>query len=194
MPDKNDVNPIAKQFKSASNQFFFNLAVEQFRPRIIKEFRKWLKPMTTEIVKEMIKNGTFPKLDPKWFDNISGYRTYILNTKFSQLLEYIGDAATPEIVQAIMEEGVEGRLWLRKLYVYLLECVDHPEKLIPEVPKIEAPEDKMVTVQCQSCSKAWPSKMSEVESIEKCPFCGTSTKEPAPAPVNKPEEVKPQNA
>jgi len=183
MPDKNDVNPIATKFKGVANQFFFNLAVEQFRPRIIKEFRKWLKPITTEVVKEMIRTGTFPKLDPKWFDDISGYRQYILKIKFGQVLEAIGDAADPAVVQAIMEEQEQGQLWLRKLYVYLLECVDHPEKLIPEVPKVEAPEDKMVTVQCQTCNKTWPAKMSEVESIEKCPFCGTSTKEPVPGPV-----------
>ena len=176
-------NPMAKKFKGITNQFFFNLAVEQFRPQIIKEFRKWLKPMTPEIVKEMIKTGTFPKLEPKWFDSISGYRPYILKIKYGQLLEYIGDAATPEIVQAIMEEQEQGQLWLRKLYVYLLECVDHPEKLIPEVPKVPTSEEKMVQVECQSCQKTWPAKVSEVPLIKKCPYCGVSTDEPAPGPA-----------
>jgi len=174
-------NPMAKKFKGITNQFFFNLAVEQFRPQIIKEFRKWLKPMTPEIVKEMIKTGTFPKLEPKWFDNISGYRQYILKIKYTQMLEYIGEAAAPEIVQAIMGCGVDGQLWLRKLYVYLLECVDHPEKIIPEVPKIEEVTEKMVQVECQSCHKTWPAKESEVALIKKCPYCGTSVDEPAPS-------------
>ena len=181
MAEQNTSSPIAKKFKGVANQFLFNLAVEQFHPQIIKEFRKWLKPLTPEEIQGMIKNGTFPKLEPKWFDNISGYRQYILKIKYTQMLEYIGEAAAPEIVQAIMGCGVDGQLWLRKLYVYLLECVDHPEKIIPEVPKIEEVTEKMVQVECQSCHKTWPAKELEVALIKKCPYCGTSVYEPAPS-------------
>jgi hypothetical protein len=181
MTEQNTSSPIAKKFKGAANQFLFNLAVEQFHPQIIKEFRKWLKPITKQEIQGMIKNGTFPKLEPKWFDNISGYRQYILKIKYTQMLEYIGEAASPEIVQAIMDYGQDGQLWLRKLYVYLLECVDHPEKLIPETPKVEEVMEKMVQVECQSCHKTWPAKQSEVALIKKCPYCGTSVDEPAPA-------------
>ncbi len=184
-------NPMVKKLQMVGNRFMFNFFLEQFRPTIIKEFKKWLKPLTPAMVKEMIRDNKFPELDPEWFQTMGDYRKYILEIKYSQVMDALSEAAEPKIMMAIMECGEEGHLWLNALYVYLLECVDHPEKLIPEPPKVEVPEEKMVTAKCQTCNKTWPVKMADFSSIQKCPFCGTSTKEPPPATAPPPATVPP---
>jgi hypothetical protein len=175
---KKTENPIAKRFKSVGSEFLFNLAVEQFWPIIIKNFKEWLAPITPEKMKEMVRKGEMPELDPTWFDAISGYRKYLLKITRERMAEILAEARK-DLFTAIMECGEEGFLWLCKLHLYLLECIDHPEKLIPEPPP---PTEKMVMARCDVCNKSWPVKKTEFANIDKCPFCAAPQGTPAPPP------------
>lgn len=187
---ENKGNKLVTKFKKAGNRFLFELAIEEFYPMIIKEFKNWLRPLTPEKVKEMIKKGELPELDPQWFQTLGDYREYVLKIKIGRVAQAIGDAR-PDLGKAIIECGDEGGIWLHKLYVHLLECVDHPEKLIPEAAK-PVPGEEMVQAHCQSCDKTWPVKKADFAKVDKCPFCGAGAGAPAPPQTEKPEEVPAQ--
>jgi hypothetical protein len=169
---------MANHFSKVGNRALFYLGIELFYDDILKAFRGWLQPLTPEKVKEMIRKGELPQLDPEWFTKIEGWKQYILEIKIGKVAQAIGDAR-PDLGKAILECGADGGVWLNRLYVYLLECVDHPERVKPIAAQSNEPVVKMVNVRCQSCGKGWPIKEADVAKLEKCPFCGAAAKDEA---------------
>jgi hypothetical protein len=190
MAEQKKVNPIIRRFESVRDRTTFELGIEFFYDDIIKNFRLWLKPLTPENIKELIITDKLPELDPEWFTKIAGWKKYVLQISIKRVAKLVGETR-PDLAQAIMDCGEEGNLWFRKLYVHLLECVDHPEKLTPVAIKPEEPGEEMVNACCQSCNKTWPVKRSEVSKIEKCPYCGASAKD-EPAAVSNNNEGEEQ--
>ena len=183
-------NPIVRRFQAAGNRFMFEMAIELFYDDIIKYFREWLKPLTPETVQEMIQNDKMPDVDPEWFTQIEGWQKYIMTIKLGRVGEAIA-TARPDLAKAIMACGDDGGIWLRKLYVHLLECVDHPEKLAPVAAKADEPAEEMVNARCESCNKVWPVKRSEVSKIEKCPYCGAGANDKPVPPADNNEAEPP---
>jgi hypothetical protein len=188
--EKKKENPIAKKFKAVANEFVFDYFIEEFKPTIIKNFRDWLVPFTPDKIQQMVRNGEMPELDPEWFETISGYRKYLLKIRIQDMAEFIA-LARKDLMTAIMECGEDGHLWLLKLRVYLLECVDHPEKLLKAEPEKPAPGDEMVNAVCDKCGKKWPVKKKDFASIKGCPYCGESDNKAASNDeVKQPEKTE----
>ncbi len=155
--------------KDLGGEFVFWMGVETGKPQIIQELREWLQNFSDEDLRSMMVNSKFPPIPEDSFQDAHRFANYVSKIEIVELLEEFLGPARPSIIKVMNELGEPGYAYMKSLYDYLIDCVQHPEKAKVELKSKPGPE--MVNVTCDQCHKSWPVQKDKVPEIKECVFC-----------------------
>jgi predicted Zn-ribbon and HTH transcriptional regulator len=166
---------VMPRLKKFGTRLAFEFFVENWRPRFVNELKKWLKRYSPDDIRDMVIQGKFPDTSELDFSAAADRIEHIEKITLLRLVEEYLLPARPDLIEAVQEMDVAGAEWLANLRLHLLDKIRNSAK-----PAERTAREDMVMATCDNCGKSWPVKKEEVEKIDKCPFCGAGSDEPAP--------------
>lgn len=180
-------NTFIDRLKNVTNQTTFNLFLELFHDKLVRELRMVLSNISPSDVRLMVKKSQYPYIPPEAFKFLHGYEQFLRKISVDYLLKMLIEARA-DIVTELNNLGAAGGAYIIGLRQYILRMIANPENAVPSGIKLSHRKpDEMVIVKCTDCGKSFPYPKADLDKMPECPFCNSAKEEP----IQKPESTPP---
>ena len=156
-----------QKVKQFGNAFLFEMFIEEFYPRFIKQLRENLTGITPEIIKSMVTAGQYPELPAQVYADLHGYEQHLQRITVQRLWKAMVKAR-PDLAGALDSIGEPGYRWFARFRERLLAGISTGRPLSNAPGEVAVP---MVEVSCDVCGKTQIIAKSQAASLQECPFC-----------------------